>query len=218
MWFRWRHRGTAQLEQLLVRARPLPDDVLVARLRELAGGAGRPHRRHLAAWGIAAVALTAGLLAAVLGFGAGTAARDAATGGVRSLTRAVDLSGTGNSQTRFLASTCTFENDHFEISNPGAQTAGRAFPVTVYAVADCAEGIGFSIDPGYSGPRMLTWEVTPCALNCPGTAPLYPTGPVTFVDGLASVSITLYGAQFLARLGVSDGTLSGDSGPFSVRA
>jgi hypothetical protein len=224
MLFRRRDRSTAKLERLLVRARPSADDDLVSRLSMLAGGRGSPSppRRRLAGRRIAAVALTVGLLAAILGLGAGTAAQNGATGAVRSLGNAVDLTGSGNSE-RFLASTCTYANEHFVISNPGTQTAGGPFTVTVSAVAQCAEGGAPFIDPGYSGPKTLTWGGAPCAPNCPanapdGTAPLYPANPVTFVGGSATVSITLYAAQTGVQLGVSDGTISGASGPFDVVA
>ena len=220
-----RDRETARLERLLASARPLPDDDLVARLSQLAGGEERQRlRRGSATRRFAALALTAGLLAAVVGLGAGRAAKNAATGAVTSFTKALSLSGSGSLQGSFFASTCTYENEHLVVVAERAnQTAGTPFTVTIFALAQCAPGGGFFIDPGYSGPKTLTWGGVPCSTHCPangpdGTAPSYPSNPVTFVHGSATVTITLYDAQTNVQLGVSDGTFSGTSAPFSVVA
>lgn len=222
--FGWGDRETAKLERLLASARPLPGDDLVARLSRLAGGEERRRaRRGSTTRRIATVVLTAGLLAALVGLGAGRATEDAATGAVMSFTKALGLSGSGSWQGWYFASTCTYEDEHLVVFEHGKHIAGTPFTVTIFAVAQCTQGGGFFIDPGYSGPKTLTWGGSPCSTQCPsnapdGTVPSYPSNPVTFVHGSATVTITLYDAQTNIRLGVSDGTFSGTSGLFSVLA
>jgi hypothetical protein len=223
--FRRRDRETAKLEKLLLSARPQPDEAFVSRIAELAGGGQtrRRPRRAVTSARLAAVGLTAALLVAVVALGAGRPAGGGAIGAVSGAANALGLSGSDSSGDRFLASTCTYQDEHLVISNPGQQTAGAPFTVTVSAVAECAEGGGFFVDPGYSGPKTLTWGGAPCSPNCPanapdGTAPSYPPNPVTFAHGSATVSITLYDAQTNVQLGVSDGTSSGESGAFDVVA
>jgi hypothetical protein len=96
----------------------------------------------------------------------------------------------------------------FALSTPSSAKAGSAFTETITAV-----GANNATATGYSGSKSLVWSGPAPAPS--GTTPRYPTNPVSFSQGVASVSITLYDAQTTA-LSVSDGTLSGTSGSFSV--
>ena len=65
----------------------------------------------------------------------------------------------------------------------------------------------------YSGNKTLIWSGPG---NAPiGTTPVYPTNPVNFSGGTATVNVTLYKAESPA-ITVSDGTLSGTSSTFTV--
>lgn len=77
------------------------------------------------------------------------------------------------------------------------QTAGTAFNVTLVAKANGAT------DTAYSGNKTLDWAG---GLTSPGgTAPAYPTNPVNFVSGTATVSVTLFKASSTAQtLSVAD--------------
>lgn len=98
----------------------------------------------------------------------------------------------------------------FTVPTPATQTAGTPFSVTLTA-----------LDPyrnkatSYTGSPTLSW-------SGPGTAPdgqdgpSY-TNPAAFVSGTANVSITLVKAESVA-LKVSDGSIIGTSGTFTVNA
>ncbi|HEY4020001.1 MAG TPA: hypothetical protein VGM75_15020, partial [Pseudonocardiaceae bacterium] len=93
--------------------------------------------------------------------------------------------------------------DTFTLSLSSGATAGTSSTLTITAKA------GSQTDAGYTGARNLTF-------NGPGTAPdgthtpTYPTNPVTFTNGVATVPITLYKAE-TATLSVADGTVTGST-------
>ncbi len=95
--------------------------------------------------------------------------------------------------------------DSFSLSVASPVTAGTAFNVTISAIDPTTS----QPDPNYSGPENLTWGGTPCNPNCPGTAPdgtdspVYPSNPVTFTGGVATVSVELFKAES-PTLGVAD--------------
>ena len=95
------------------------------------------------------------------------------------------------------------------LANPGTQTAGVAFNVTITGTDAFSNPISGVVTPTFSGPA-----------NSPnGTAPSYP-GSVTFTNGTATASITLYDAQS-ATLKVASGavnastTFTVNAGPFA---
>lgn len=104
---------------------------------------------------------------------------------------------------------------HFDVPTPGTQTAGTHFDETLTAQDQ------FDNTADYSGNQSLTWGGAACSPSCPGTAPDgshspgYPSNPVAFAGGQATVSITLFKAES-PKLGVTDGTISGSSNTFTV--
>ena len=79
------------------------------------------------------------------------------------------------------------------LTNPGTQTAGVAFNVTMTATDAYGNTVSGTVSPTFSGPA-----------NSPnGTAPSYPAS-VTFTNGTATASVTLYDAQS-ATLKVASG-------------
>ena len=100
------------------------------------------------------------------------------------------------------------------VPTPANQTAGASFNETITAIDTWGNTV-----TNYSGTKTLTWTGTGTPANSPnGTAPLYPTNPVTFTSGSATVAITLYDAQTGVVLKTSDGTISGTSATFNVVA
>ena len=95
----------------------------------------------------------------------------------------------------------------FGLSNPGTQTAGTAFNVTITAT----DGYG-NAATSYAGPQNVTFSGPSNSPN--GTTPTYPTS-VTFANGVGTASITLFDAQTTA-LTASQGAASGTSGTFAV--
>jgi len=93
------------------------------------------------------------------------------------------------------------------LSAPGAQTAGKSFNEVIKAVD------AYGNAAGYTGSKTLSWSGPSSSPN--GTAPGYPSNPVTFSAGAATVAITLYDVQS-TTLGVSDGTLSAATSSFAV--
>jgi hypothetical protein len=95
----------------------------------------------------------------------------------------------------------------FSVANPGTQTAGTAFPVTITAqdtYGNTATGYTGSKSVAFSGPA-----------NAPsGQAPTYPAS-VTFTNGQASPSITLYDVQS-TTLTATQGSATGTTTAFSV--
>ena len=91
------------------------------------------------------------------------------------------------------------------LANPNTQTAGVAFNVTITGTDAFSNPISGTVTPTFSGPA-----------NSPnGTAPSYP-GSVTFTNGTATASITLYDAQS-ATLKVASGAVNA-SATFTVNA
>ena len=92
------------------------------------------------------------------------------------------------------------------VANPGPQIAGTAFNVHMTGVDQWSNGISATLTPTFSGPS-----------NAPnGTTPSYP-GSVTFTNGTATSSITLFDAQS-TTLKVTSGSISGTSPSFTVSA
>jgi hypothetical protein len=92
------------------------------------------------------------------------------------------------------------------VSNPGAQTAGTAFAVSVTALdAYGNTATGYAGAPAISGPDAAPG----------GATPAYSANPLQFSGGVATVTITLFDAETTA-LSVSDGSIIGTSGAFSV--
>jgi hypothetical protein len=94
----------------------------------------------------------------------------------------------------------------FTVPNPGAQTAGTAFTETITALDQWGNAA-----TGYSGAPLITGS----HMSPNGTTPAY--GAVSFSNAVASVSITLYDAETTSLI-VGDGTVSGNSGTFTVNA
>jgi len=88
------------------------------------------------------------------------------------------------------------------------QTAGAAFNVTITATVN---GV---TDVTYSGNKTLDWSG---GLTSPGNfAPSYPTNPVNFVAGMATVPVTLFKASSTAQtLLVTDHNAAGYTGSTS---
>ena len=96
----------------------------------------------------------------------------------------------------------------FAVSNPGTQTAGSAFSVTITATDAYGNAAA-----NYSGPQTIAFSGPSNSPN--GTAPVYPTS-VTFTSGVGTASgITLYDAQ-TTSLTVTQGGATGNSGNFTV--
>jgi len=95
----------------------------------------------------------------------------------------------------------------FSVANPGNQTAGAAFNVSVTAVDQWGNTAS-----GYSGSKTLTFSGPS---NAPGgQAPSYPS-TVTFSSGAGTASVTLYDVQ-TTSLTVTQSSASGNSGSFVV--
>jgi hypothetical protein len=96
----------------------------------------------------------------------------------------------------------------FTISNPGAQTAGTAFSVSITA----KDAYG-NTATGYSGVKSVVF--TGAASSPGGTAPSYPAS-VTFTNGVAAtVPITLYNAAS-TTLTATEAGKSGSTASFTV--
>ena len=92
------------------------------------------------------------------------------------------------------------------VANPGNHPAGTAFNVTLTGLDQWSNGISVTLSPTFSGPS-----------NSPnGTAPTYPAS-VTFTNGSATASVTLYDAQS-TTLKVTSGAISGTSTSFTIAA
>lgn len=85
-----------------------------------------------------------------------------------------------------MSSTVVSLPDTFGLTNPGTQTAGSAFNLTI--TAKLAAG---GTDTGYSGSHVITFTGAPNGPN--GAAPVYPA-TVTFTNGVGVANITLYKA------------------------
>ena len=92
------------------------------------------------------------------------------------------------------------------VANPGPQTAGNQFTVTLTGTDAYGNPFTGTVSPTFSGPA-----------NSPnGTAPNYPA-TVTFTNGTAAPVVTLYDAQ-TTTLKVTSGGVSGTSTNFTVAA
>jgi len=214
-----------RLEDELLRFRPEPRDEYVAATAQLIGGdAGVRRKKPARTRRIAAITITAVLATSFAALGglshARLAATDAASSSAGVVQRVFDFSGPASSAPRFLlAAGCTYHQgdpDSFAFSFVGSQKVGVPFSVSLTALG-CAPGDFVFIDTNYAGDKTLTWGGTPCSPNCPTGAPVYPTNPVHFTSGMATVSITLNVAES-PRLGASDGAVSGSSNTFTVNA
>jgi hypothetical protein len=97
----------------------------------------------------------------------------------------------------------------FVVPTPAGPVAGTSFTETVTALDPYQ-----NVATGYSG-GSLAFSGPAGAPN--GTLPSYPSGPVTFTNGVSTaMTITLYDAQSGPTLTVSDGAISGTSGGFTV--
>jgi hypothetical protein len=96
----------------------------------------------------------------------------------------------------------------FSVATPAtAQTAGTAFNETLTAL----DAYGNQAT-GYTGSQAITFSGPTNAPN--GTAPAYP-GSVSFSNGAASTSVTLYDVQS-TTLAATQGSVTGTSGAFTV--
>jgi hypothetical protein len=96
---------------------------------------------------------------------------------------------------------------NFSLSNPGSQTAGTAFSVSINATD--SDG---NVASSFSGPQTVIFTGPSNSPN--GTAPLYPLA-VTFTSGAAHASVTLYDAQS-TTLTATEGGTNGTSPSFTV--
>jgi hypothetical protein len=98
-----------------------------------------------------------------------------------------------------------------DLPTPAAQTAGTAFTVTLTALDAYRNRV-----TAYAGGKTLNWTGTGTLGTSPsGSAPVYPTNPVTFTTGAATVSVTPVKAE-TATLKVTDSTISGTSAAFTI--
>ncbi len=96
----------------------------------------------------------------------------------------------------------------FSVSNPGTQTAGTAFSVTITATDAYGNAAA-----NYSGPQTIAFSGPSNSPN--GTVPVYPAS-VTFSSGVGTASgIVLYDAQ-TTSLTATQGSAAGNSGNFTV--
>ncbi len=112
--------------------------------------------------------------------------------------------GTITGSVSFNVATGTF--GALTVANPGPQTAGNQFTVTLTGTDAYGNPFTGTVSPTFSGPA-----------NSPnGTAPNYPA-TVTFTNGTAAPLVTLYDAQ-TTTLKVTSGGVSGTSTNFTVAA
>ncbi|MGO8826430.1 MAG: hypothetical protein ACLQU9_14500, partial [Acidimicrobiales bacterium] len=96
----------------------------------------------------------------------------------------------------------------FSVTNPGTQTAGTPFSVTITATDSYGNAAG-----NYTGPQTLSFTGPSNSPN--GTQPVYPVS-VNFTNGVGTASgITLYDAQ-TTSLTVGQNGANGNSGNFTV--
>ncbi len=98
----------------------------------------------------------------------------------------------------------------FNVANPGTQTAGTAFSVTINALDAWGNAA-----PSYTGTQVLTFSGP---ANSPGgQAPAYPAS-VSFTSGVGTANVTLYNAAS-TTLTATQGSLTDSSPPtFTVNA
>ena len=106
-------------------------------------------------------------------------------------------------------------SDTFVVTNPGTQTAGAAFNVTITAKLS-----GGATDTGYNGAKCITFTGPLSSPN--STAPSYPApggscsagqSSVTFVNGVSNPapSVTLYDATSSTTLTATQGSITGNT-------
>ena len=95
----------------------------------------------------------------------------------------------------------------FAVTNPGTQTAGTPFNVTITATDQFGNAA-----TNYTGSQTITFSGPANSPN--GTTPVYPA-TVTFTAGAGTASVTLYDAQTTA-ITATQGAASGTSGSFTV--
>jgi hypothetical protein len=118
------------------------------------------------------------------------------------------LVGTDNVGNTASVKTTVIITDTFDVSDPGTQTAGTAFNVTITAK------FGGVADTSYTGSRTVTFSGP---ANAPdGTAPTYPA-TVTFTNGVGIANITLFKSA-ATTLTATDGAITGTSPSFTVSA
>jgi hypothetical protein len=113
------------------------------------------------------------------------------------------VSGTSGNVTVSALGTATA----FSVGNPGTQTAGTGFSLTVTAVDTYGNTV-----TSYAGSKTMTFSGPAGSPN--GTGPAYPAR-TTFTGGVASPTVTLYDAQ-TTTITVTQGTITGTSGSFVV--
>jgi hypothetical protein len=99
--------------------------------------------------------------------------------------------------------------DHFVVDNPGTQTAGAQFNVTITAVDSAGNRV-----TSYAGSQALSFSGPGSAPG--GQGPSYASS-VSFTGGVGTAPVTLYQAQ-TTTLTAAAGTVSGTSGSFAVGA
>ncbi len=99
--------------------------------------------------------------------------------------------------------------DTFLVANPGTQTAGTAFNVTITAILP-----GGGTDTTYTGVKTIVFTGPANAPN--GTPPTYPA-TVTFASGVGTASITLFKAAS-TTLTATQAAITGTSTAFTVKA
>ena len=98
----------------------------------------------------------------------------------------------------------------FTVANPGTQTAGTAFSVSITATDPYGNPA-----TAYTGNQTLTFSGPANAPN--GNAPSYPAGGVvSFSGGVGTAQVTLYKASTTTNLNVSQSAASGSTGSFTV--
>ncbi len=98
---------------------------------------------------------------------------------------------------------------HFLLSSPVDSKVGTPFQEAVTALDANNRTV-----TTYTGNKSLSWSGL---ANSPGgDAPAFPTNPVSFSNGAATVTITPYDAQS-TTLSVTDGDINGTSGTFTIR-
>jgi type II secretory pathway pseudopilin PulG len=97
----------------------------------------------------------------------------------------------------------------FTVSNPGTQTAGTPFSVTITAVDTYGNAAN------YTGAKTITFSGP--GTSPKGNAPVYPASVTFNANGVGTATpITLYDAQAATALTATQGAITGTSTPFAV--
>jgi hypothetical protein len=116
------------------------------------------------------------------------------------------LTGTDNVGNAVSVKTTVTLVDAFEVSDPGTQTAGTPFNVTITAK------FGGATDTSFNGSQAITFTGPGTAPG--GTSPIYPAN-VSFTNGVGTANITLYRAG-ATTLTATQGAITGTSPSFTV--